>query len=328
LPLPERQLIQQIRRLARPGSHRSLVRGIGDDCAILRPPAGSELLITTDLCLEDVHFRRQWHPAASVGHRCLARGLSDIAAMGGEPLACFLSLGLPQRLPQAWADQFLKGLLRLAREFKVPLAGGDIAGAEKITADIVMIGSIPSGQALLRSGARAGDHIYVTGKLGGSASVLQRLYAGEKVTPSRRQRHFYPLPRLKVAQWLRHRRLATAAIDLSDGLSVDLDHICTESKVSAMIEPGALPLASGASREQALHGGEDYELLFTSAKKAAIPAAIAGVPVTLIGEVVRTGDDIRQTQAKTPRRANVWARDERGKLRVLPVHGWEHFSKI
>jgi thiamine-monophosphate kinase len=299
-----------------------LVRGIGDDCAVLRPPDGSELLITTDLCIEDVHFRRQWHPAASVGHRCLARGLSDIAAMGGEPLACFLSLGLPQRLPQAWADQFLKGLLRLAREFKVPLAGGDIAGAEKITADIVMIGSIPTGQALLRSGAHPGDLIYVTGKLGGSAAVLQRLYGGEKIIPSRRQRHFYPVPRLKVAQWLRQRHLATAAIDLSDGVSVDLGHICDESRVSAIIEPGALPIAPGASLEQALHGGEDYELLFTCAQNAAVPAAIAGVPVTLVGQV------IGQTQAKMPGRASVWTRNQHGKLTALPVHGWEHFNKI
>ncbi len=264
MPLPERQLIQQIGRLARHTNRRSLVRGIGDDCAVLKPPADSELLITTDLCIEDVHFRPQWHPAASVGHRCLTRGLSDIAAMGGEPLACFLSLGLPQHLPQSWINQFLKGLLRLADEFKVPLAGGDIAAAERITADIVMVGSVASGQALLRSGARPGDRIYVTGELGGSAATLQRLYRGEKVRPTRALRHFHPVPRLKASQWLRQRRLATAAIDLSDGLSVDLDHICEESRVSAIIESEALPIAPGANLEHALHGGEDYELLFTS----------------------------------------------------------------
>src|ERR1700757_3568927 len=128
----ERNLIRQIRRLAGPTASSGLVRGIGDDCAVLRLTAGSELLVTTDLCVENVHFRRAWYPAAAVGHHCLTRGLSDIAAMGGEPLACFLSLGLPENLPQAWVNGFLRGLLALARRFKVELAGGDISSASQI----------------------------------------------------------------------------------------------------------------------------------------------------------------------------------------------------
>src|SRR5947209_18033869 len=127
--LPERKLIERIGRMAAAGRSAALVRGIGDDCAVLRPPQGSELLVTTDLCIEDIHFRRKWHPPRSVGHRCLARGLSDIAAMGGEPLACFLSLGLPARLPQRWVNEFMRGLLALAKQFKVPLAGGDTSSS-------------------------------------------------------------------------------------------------------------------------------------------------------------------------------------------------------
>ena len=136
-----------------------MVRGIGDDCAILRLSSGFQLLVTTDLCLENVHFRREWHPSAAVGHRCLTRGLSDIAAMGGEPLACFLSLGLPKELPQTWVDGFLRGLLRLAHRFKVPLAGGDISAARQITADIVVTGQVPAGKAVasLRRPSRRPD---------------------------------------------------------------------------------------------------------------------------------------------------------------------------
>jgi thiamine-monophosphate kinase len=293
-----------------------LVRGIGDDCAILRVARGQQLLITTDLSVEDVHFRRAWHPPGSVGHRCLARGLSDIAAMGGRPLACFLSLALPPRLPQQWVDGFLRGFDRLARKSAVALAGGDVSAASAITADIVVAGEAPSGKAVLRSGARPGDRIYVTGSLGGSASVLKRLYAGTRVSPSRSSRHFYPQPRLDVGLWLRQHGLATAMIDVSDGISVDLAHICDESKVTARIHENALPVASGADLEAALHGGEDYELLFTAAAKAKVPERIAGVPVTEIGTIHRP-------RAGEP---PIQMADEKGRLRSLSSRGWSHFA--
>ena len=152
MPLAEKQLIQQIRRLARGGS--SVVTGIGDDCAVLRVPQGHELLVTTDFTIENVHFRRDWHAPELVGRRCLTRGLSDIAAMGGEPRAAFLSLAIAEDVPQKWVDRFLKGLLALAQEHKVPLAGGDTAQSEGgIQADIVVVGSVPTGKAVLRSGA-------------------------------------------------------------------------------------------------------------------------------------------------------------------------------
>ena len=177
LPLPEKSLIGRIRR----GVRRSgaVVAGIGEDCAVLRVPRGHEVLVTTDFTLEGVHFRREWHPPEVVGWRCLTRGLSDIAAMGGEPRAAFLSIALAGEVAQRWVDRFLKGLLDLAQEFGVPLAGGDTAqSAGGIQADIVVVGSVPKGKAVLRSGARPGDHIYVTGELGGSAAAIAGLRKG------------------------------------------------------------------------------------------------------------------------------------------------------
>src|SRR5437764_14560616 len=149
MPLPERELIARIRRMS---GRKSL---IGDDCAVLNPPPGHELLVTTDLCLEGVHFRRDWHPADAVGHRCLARGLSDIAAMAGEPLACFLSLGLPQETPQKWVDSFFSGFLKLAKRLGVPLVGGGAAGRNSgLVAEVMGVGAAPRGEAVRRSGAR------------------------------------------------------------------------------------------------------------------------------------------------------------------------------
>ena len=157
MPLAERKLIERIAQSSRAqGSSKLIVQGIGDDCAVLRVPEGHQTLVTTDFSLEGVHFRREWHPADAVGHRCLIRGLSDIAAMGGEPLAAFLSLALPAELPQRWADGFLKGMLALARRFGVTLAGGDIAQSPAgVLADITVVGSVParSGDPAFRSAA-------------------------------------------------------------------------------------------------------------------------------------------------------------------------------
>jgi thiamine-monophosphate kinase len=314
---PERELIEGIRRLAQSSRNRAVVRGIGDDCAIMRLGAGSDLLITTDLCIEDVHFRPNWHPARCVGHRCLARGLSDIAAMGGEPLACFLSLGLPARLPQKWANEFLRGLETLARKFGVQLAGGDISSAPAITADIVVAGRVPAGKALLRSGARPGDRIFVSGELGGSAATLHRLFSGKRVPPSRSNRHFYPQPRLELGRLLRERGLATAMIDLSDGLSVDLGHICQESGVGAMIDAAKIPVAKGATLEHALHGGEDYELLFTVPAKKQLPPRFAGIRLTEIGLIKKAGYYASAIQIL----------GENRRLQPLEPRGWQHFSK-
>jgi len=317
LPQPERKLIERIRRLTVRRGTSSLVRGIGDDCAILRVATGHHLLITTDLSIEGVHFRRKWHPAESVGHRCLARGLSDIAAMGGEPLACFLSLGLPARLPQAWVDGFVRGFERLARRFRLPLAGGDTSAAPRITADIVVAGQIPAGRAVLRSGARPGDRIYVTGELGASAAALKRLFAGQRA-PSRMKRSvFHPEPRVSIGRRLREKKIASSMIDLSDGLSVDLGHICDESRVGATISARAIPVAHGATLDLALHGGEDYELLFTAGPRITVPARIAGVKVTEIGRI----------HARKDYPAAIRILHENGNARTLEPQGWEHFHQ-
>src|SRR6266404_3649227 len=157
LPLSELQLIARIGAAARKTKSPALVAGIGDDCAVLRLPAGTDALVTTDQSVEGVHFRREWHPAESVGHRCLARGLSDIAAMGGDAVAAFLSLALPRDLPQSWVGRFARSLISLAERYGVTLAGGDTAESPNgILADIVVVGAVPKGKAVLRSSARPG----------------------------------------------------------------------------------------------------------------------------------------------------------------------------
>jgi len=314
LPVEEKTLIERIRR--RVGFARALVTGIGDDCAVLRLPAGHELLVTTDFTLENVHFRREWHPPEVVGRRCVTRGLSDIAAMGGESRAAFLSLALDRKTPQKWVGRFLDGLLEAAGEFDMPLAGGDTAeSVGGIQVDIVVVGSVPRGTAVLRSGARLGHAIYVTGELGGSAAALTGLRKG-KVRPQDYERHFRPTARINVGRWLRQRKLASAMIDLSDGLSTDLSHICEESGVGAEVEANRIPLARVGKRQDqvtldlALHGGEDYELLFTSAKP--IPPRIAGVAITRIGKIIRK---------------NLFLIGADGRRCKLAAGGWQHFRR-
>ena len=298
--------------------------GIGDDCAILGLPPGHETLVTTDFSLEGVHFRRDWQSPECIGHRCLARGLSDIAAMGGAPVAAFLSLALPNQLPQRWVDRFLAGLLRLARSYGVELAGGDTAQSTGgVLADIVVVGTVKRGRALLRSGAKAGDLIYVTGALGESAAALHLLRSGKI-----KKRDVFPQPRIAVGEWLVEKRIATSAIDISDGLSTDLSHICEESGVGAVVDAAVIPIhaearklshirrpkptADGLSLELALHGGDDYELLFTAPKSKRVPEHIAGVRLTMIGRVLRE-------------KKMYLARN--GNKESLAPHGWEHFSR-
>jgi thiamine-monophosphate kinase len=337
----ELELIERIRsgwggrRLA---AGRGVVLGIGDDCAILRPPRGHEVLVTTDFTLEGRHFRRDWHSPESVGHRALARGLSDLAAMGARPLAAFLSLALPKemlatRAGRVWVERFFGGLRGLAERVGVPLAGGDTAESPcgLVLADIVLVGSAAAGRALRRSGGKVGDGVYVTGELGGAAAELEILRQGKKRQPTLRGKaakdgppgssrgpQMWPEPRLGVGQALVRRRLASAAIDLSDGLSTDLAHLCGESGVGAEIEAAALPVhplaleAAGKALEFALHGGEDYELLFAAAAGVVVPRSVGGVRVTRIGRLVR-GKAISLI-------------DGDGRRRVLEAGGWEHFG--
>ena len=334
----EKALIAAIRTRARGRGTAALRLGIGDDCAVLRPAAGEEIVVTTDFSLEGVHFRREWHSPESAGHKCLARGLSDVAAMGAKPVAAFLSMALPQELVtarrgKAWVERFLDGLLALADQYKVPLAGGDTARATGPACfDIVLLGAVKRGGAWPRSGAKAGDSIYVTGALGGAAAELpalerepRRFAALRK--PDEGHPHFFPQPRLAVAAKLAKAGLVRAAIDVSDGLSTDLGHICEESGLAAELDAAAIPvhrLALEAERaglsqsalELALHGGDDYELLFTARPGAKIPQNVAGVAVTRIGRMV----------ARRKGRPQMLLRDEDGRLTALEARGWEHFK--
>jgi thiamine-monophosphate kinase len=336
--LGELALLRQIRIRTAPSSRGGLRLGIGDDCALLAPRDGEELAVTTDLSIAGRHFRLDWHAPEAVGHRALARGLSDLAAMGARPVAAFLSLGLPRELTTAagrrpaWVQRFFDGLLALAAAHQTPLAGGDLSQSPLAVADIVLVGAVPRGKALLRSGARAGHLLYVTGALGGAAAGLVHLaqLAGTpgriRVGPAHPPRipkklasllapHLYPQPRIAQGLWLRRRGLASAALDLSDGLSTDLAHLCQESGAAAEVEAAQLPIHPGATLAQALNGGEDYELLFTAPATARIPRSIGGVAVTRIGRIVkaRSGQPgITLLTAQGPQ--------------ALEARGWEHFS--
>jgi len=212
----------------------------------------------------------------------------------------------------------MRGFLKLAHRFNVSLAGGDTAESPAgILADIVVLGSAPRGTAIPRSGAHPGDFIYVTGALGGSAASLQLLLSGKKLRPADFPAHYHPTPRQEVGRYLREKRIASAMIDISDGLSTDLSHICDESGVGAEINSGAIPLAMigqppcEVDLNFALHGGEDYELLFTAPKRLNVPAQVAGVPITRIGRVTRS-ERLSLIQ--------------NGKKTLLRPEGWQHFA--
>jgi thiamine-monophosphate kinase len=233
--------------------------------------------------------------------------------MGGAPMAAFLSLALPVNLPQRWVDKFLQGLLKLASEFNVSLAGGDTSQSPNgVLADIVVVGSVAKGDAVLRSGARPGDRIYVTGELGASAATLDLLYSNpkKKLKVELHPQHFYPTPRINVARIMRHRGIASSMIDVSDGLSTDLAHICKESGAGAEVRENAIP--RDVELKFALHGGEDYELLFTARPNIHVPSTIAGVQITEIGHMIR-GERISLTR-------------DGGARSELKPRGWEHLT--
>lgn len=275
----ELALVERIRRLIPAPRGRQLVMGIGDDCAIVRAPGLREdWLLSTDMLIEGVHFARETHSAADAGHKALARGLSDIAAMGASPRFCLVSLVLPEWAGPRWVDGFYRGLARLAKETGAVVVGGDLARADRLFCDIVVIGAAPPGASMRRDRARTGDAVYVSGMLGGSALGLDTRRGTAWL------RHRRPQPRLELGRYLRARLGVKAAMDLSDGLSLDLHRLTRESRVAAVIDR-PLPVFPGASLDQALHGGEDYELLFTAPPRLKMPAFWRGVPLTRIGSV-------------------------------------------
>jgi len=226
---------------------------IGDDCAVIQPPAGQDLLFTTDFSIEGVHFTRE-RSAEEIGARAVARSLSDIAAMGGTPLYCLVSIALAPWTDEHWIDGFYRGVNKLLRKAKASIAGGDISHANQFVCDIMICGSVAKGKALLRSGARVGDALYVSGPLGGwrnKRTIVPRLEFGRKLVGT-----------------------ATACMDISDGLALDLHRMCKASGVAAQLDK--VPLLKSATHEQALHDGEDYELLYTAPPRVKAPGIRIG----------------------------------------------------
>ncbi len=332
-PTGELALIRDLRRRFRSPSNAAVALGIGDDCALLSPPPNHQIAVTTDLLVEGRHFRRDTHTARSAGHRCLARGLSDLAAMGATPLAAFLSLALPASVitpaGRRWLNGFLAGLHALARRTRTPIAGGDTSESPSglLHADIVLLGAVPAGQALTRAGAQPGDHLWVSGALGGSAAHLRQILARAHTNPRpspQRGPQTHPEPRLKLGLALLRRNLRapktiTACLDLSDGLSSDLRRICEESHLRAQIDAANIPIHPLAARQPdpltlALSGGEDYELLFAASPSARLPRTLAGVPLTRIGTLL------------PPRRRSplVTLRDADAHTAPLAPAGFEH----
>ena len=279
----EFEFIEKIRR-------RYKLSKIGDDCAVLPKDSRTDLVITTDLLVEDIDFRLDWAKPNFIGHKAAAVSLSDIAAMGAKPVWAMLSIGVPQRIWKTdFVEKFYDGYFRLAKIFFVEIVGGDISKTpDKIVIDSIVAGEVKRGKAVLRSGAKAGDLIFVTGKLGGAAGGLNLLESGIRYDSKDKAwrknlllKQLQPFPKISDGEFLRENNLATSMIDLSDGFSGDLAHICRASQVGAKIYADKIPFHknlypvanSGAEKlDLALHGGEDFELLFTVNPKKYFPA--------------------------------------------------------
>ncbi|HYX27902.1 MAG TPA: thiamine-phosphate kinase [Pyrinomonadaceae bacterium] len=340
----EFDFIDHLRRLSESRKHSTRVlTGIGDDAAIISESAGKELVFTTDLLVEDVDFYSDATSARHLGHKALAVSLSDVAAMGARPLWSFLSIGLtPDRWNSDFRDRFFAGYFELADRFAVTLSGGDVSESKVIVIDSIVLGEADAGAAVKRSGARAGDQIYVTGNLGGAAAGLKLIEMGMRVSAphgvadgfasqsdddaiqSLLLRQLRPQPRVGWGIVLGEQRLATSMIDISDGLSSDLNHLCRESNVGAVIEAASIPLDADVKRlcgrraldplALALHGGEDFELIFTVAPEdiSRLPKKVDGVSITRIGEIDNLAGSTRIR--------------ERDRLWDLHPRGFSHFD--
>ncbi|PLY04620.1 MAG: thiamine-phosphate kinase [Desulfuromonas sp.] len=319
--LGEFELIEWIREQAGTGTHLTL--GIGDDCCIQRLAPDQELLTTTDLLIEDVHFKRQWTSLYDLGRKAAAVNLSDIAAMGGQPLSLYLGIGRPTTLDDSQVKELLSGFIYQTRLAGAVLVGGDTCGSPgPLMLSVTVEGSIPCGCALRRDGARVGDSIYVSGTLGDSALGLKHLLAGKEPSADLAARFHTPEPRLELGQWLVAEGLATAMLDVSDGLISDLGHILQSSAVGAEIALERLPLSAAFARELAadralydlaLAGGEDYELLFTAADSGLEQRNVEfPVPITRIGRICAE-PGLRIVQAD-------------GTAYTCSKHGFDHFA--
>lgn len=334
--LHEFRLIEQLRRaFGRTGS--AVVRGIGDDAAVIAPPGGRQMVLTTDLLVEGVHFDLRTASMKEIGYKAAIANLSDLAAMGARPEYALVSIAIPASCTAVDILRLYQGMTAAFRPYRVALIGGDTSSSpQRLFLSLTVTGSVPAGAALMRSGARVGDLIYVTGTLGDSLAGLallsrehKRRAARSLTSPERRfliDRHRRPIAHPRLGQALSQGRLASAAIDLSDGLSGDLRHLCEQSRVGAEISASALPVSpallayAGASKSDpvalALQGGEDYELLFTvpPARQRALKrmARRAGRRLTCIG-VIR------------PKAFGIRVRDTTGRLRRVPITSYLHF---
>lgn len=231
--------------------------GIGDDAALLDVPAGQQLAVSTDSSVEGVHFRRGWLTPREIGYRATVAALSDLAAMAANPIGLVCAIALPND----WQDalhEVTDGIGEAAASFHALIVGGNITRGAQLSLTITVLGAVAA--ALPRSGVRPGDSVYVTGALGASAAALRKLLAGEGPAPEHRRRFARPVPRLAEARWLAAHG-ATAAIDVSDGLLAELSHLAAASDVHITVDAGSVPVAPGATRADALHGGEEYELV-------------------------------------------------------------------
>ena len=297
----EDELVRKIGAAMRQGSGvpAQVLLGIGDDAALFRPRPGYELILTCDWFLEGTHFLRDKHPPDSVGWKCLARAVSDIAAMGGIPRCFLLSLAVRSSDTGRWLDEFLTGLRRASRKFQCVLAGGDTTRSNEILINVTVVGEVRRGRAILRSGARAGDIVFVSGRLGEAELGLQILKRNKRDAnskDSRLKKHLYPEPRIALGRWLAEKGLATSMMDVSDGLSTDLPRLCAASGVGARVNATKIPAllipSHGGLRgtdplQLALHGGDDYELIFTVRpnRMKSFPRSFGGVPLTPIGVI-------------------------------------------
>ncbi len=277
--LGEFALIARLQRFLQGDVGAQVVCGIGDDCAVIRPAPETDLVWTTDTQEEGVHFRREWSSAADIGWRCLAVNVSDIAAMGALPLGALVALSLPATLDVGFVDALYEGMYALACEYGCPIIGGNVSKASgTLTVTITVLGQVPAGQSIYRSGAQVNDEIWVTGTLGGAKAGLEALLAPHAVTAldldAVLQRYRRPRPRLQEAQYLRQHATLHSLLDMSDGLSSDLTHICEASGVGAQLHAEHIPLHDGVRQVAstlgadplvyALHGGEDFELCLTA----------------------------------------------------------------
>lgn len=344
----EFDFIRKIRKLAQErGAAPGLARGIGDDAAVLKSLAGSDVVVSTDLLVEDVDFRRDTTRPDLLGHKALAVSLSDIAAMGARPRWALLSLGIPNDVWESgFVDNFYGGFFELAARYGVHLIGGDISRTpDKIVIDSIAIGECLAGCEVFRAGAQPGDQIFVTGFLGDAAAGLRLIERGARLhAPTAQEpppaadgdeserhpidhlllRQLRPEPRVGWGLLLGEQGLATAMIDISDGLSSDINHLCDESKVGALIDAASIPidpLVKDLSGRRALdplmlalHGGEDFELLFTvgSEDVARLPTRVDGVSLTRIGEIKEASAGVQISEG-----ARAWK---------LEPGGWQHFK--